>query len=90
MSEAKGWTPTLPLGEAPGLDAGLTARREWTQKKQDWRACRNYDVMRVFCYWCLSNDDQLFMDKGARGGTYKYCSEKCRDTAALPLMYGRT
>lgn len=78
------FVPTLPLGPAPGLDSQPEVRRVWYSKINDWKACRQYDVARAVCYWCLSAEDMLFTDKRTKRGVYKYCSEECRDTAALP------
>lgn len=77
------FVPTLPLGEAPGPADNAAVRIAWRRQIDNWRGCRNYDYMRELCYWCLANDDQRFTDKGARSGTYKWCSERCRDTAAM-------
>ncbi len=78
------FTPTLPFGPAPDLTSTAEERREWYKQVNGWKACRVYDVARSYCYWCLSDDDFKFMRKGTRNGTYMYCSEVCRDTAAMP------
>ncbi len=70
---------TIPvIKDAPGPDDDLDAIKAHAKEINGIRACYNFDRIRAVCYWCLT-DDLLFTDKGVRQGTYKWCSERCRD-----------
>lgn len=69
-----------PIEDAPGPEDGIDILAAHSKIMTGMRGCYNYDRIRMCCYWCLA-DDLLFTDKGVRQGTYKWCSERCRDAS---------
>ena len=75
------------LQDVPDKDADANTLKQHAVKVHDIRACHNYDRITQVCYWCFA-PDLLFTDQGVRSGTYKWCSERCRDAAAARAKQG--
>lgn len=67
--------------EVPGPDADRKELLVWYRDVvQGYFATHTYDDFIVRCHWCLT-DDQQVRERGTRGGSFKFCSDRCADAS---------
>lgn len=71
-----------PIVNPPGPNASMDVLRAHHDKVQYVFAVYAYDYLIRVCHWCLSDAPLPHGDPGKRGGTRKFCSERCAEAQA--------